>query len=203
MQKRLEWLINQGYSNEEGSVTRTRTTTFLMPLIGISEEAVMKYHPKIFINAYIDNIENREIVIVLNKLDFPEESKNYVIIQNLNEHFVEFQENDEEYLIFYKIPEHFYGDFALVLQGKYSKTTDAYKSILLKIYGVERNTKDHKPTLHDCLYPDDIKRNLYANYLDVDVILIDEVSSRPRLKEYELFKTIEQLKQDYGTHREN
>lgn len=84
-----------------------------------------------------------------------------------------------------------------IIEGKYSKTTDSYKSVILNIYGVE-NTKDHIPYMHDCLYPDDTKRKLYANYLNVDVKLIDEVSSRPLAKEYELFRTINQLNEDYG-----
>ena len=196
MQKRLEWLNNFGYI-ENSSVRRTRTTLFLMPLIGISETKIMEHHPKMFINAHIKNTTDKEIVVVLNKLDFPEESITFILLQNLNENFIECIEDDEEYLLYYKIPQHFYEDFDKIVEGKYSKTSDGYKSVILNIYGVERNTKDHKPYMHDCLYPDDIKRKLYANYLNVDVSLIDEVSSRPRLKEYELFRIINQLKEDY------
>lgn len=196
MQKRLEWLNNFGYI-ENSSVRRTRTTLFLMPLIGISETKIMEHHPKMFINAHIKNTIDKEIVVVLNKLDFAEESITFILLQNLNENFIECIEDDEEYLLYYKIPQHFYEDFDKIIEGKYSKTSDEYKSIILNIYGVERNTKDHKPYMHDCLYPDDTKRKLYANYLNVDVSLIDEVSSRPRLKEYELFKTINQLNENY------
>ena len=196
MQKRLEWLNNFGYT-ENSSVRRTRTTLFLMPLIGISETKIMEHHPKMFINAHIKNTIDKEIVVVLNKLDFAEESITFILLQNLNENFIECIEDDEEYLLYYKIPQHFYEDFDKIIEGKYSKTSDEYKSIILNIYGVERNTKDHKPYMHDCLYPDDTKRKLYANYLNVDVSLIDEVSSRPRLKEYELFRTINQLNENY------
>ena len=69
MQKRIAWLIDNGYTDEQGSVRRTRTTSFLMPLIGITEESVMKFHPKIFINAYIEECIDKKIIIVLNKLD--------------------------------------------------------------------------------------------------------------------------------------
>lgn len=193
MQKRLEWLNNFGYI-EDSSVKRTRTTLFLMPLIGVSETKIMEHHPKMFINAYIKNMVDKEIVVVLNKLDFPEESTTFILLQNLNENFIECIEDDEEYLLYYRVPQHFHEDFEKIIEGKYSKTTDSYKSVILNIYGVERNTKDHIPYMHDCLYPDDTKRKLYANYLNVDVHLIDEVSSRPRLREYELFKTINQLK---------
>ncbi len=198
MQKRLEWLNNFGYV-EDSSVKRTRTTLFLMPLIGVSEAKIMEHHPKMFINAHIKDVIDKEIVVVLNKLDFPEESTTFILLQSLNENFIECIEDDEEYLLYYRVPQHFHEDFEKIIEGKYSKTTDSYKSVILNIYGVERNTKDHIPYMHDCLYPDDIKRKLYANYLNVDVHLIDEVSSRPRLKEYELFRTINQLNEDYGT----
>lgn len=198
MQKRLEWLSNFGYV-EDSSVRRTRTTLFLMPLIGVSEAKIMEHHNKMFINAHIESIEREEIVLVLNKLDFPEESTTFILLQHLNENFIECKEDDEEYLLFYKIPPHFSEDFKKILKGQYSKTSDGYKSVILNIYGVERNIKDHIPYMHDCLYPDDIKRKLYAKYLNVDVSLIDEVSSKPRLTEYELFRTINQLNEDYGS----
>mgnify|MGYP003488443549 FL=1 len=197
MQKRLEWLNNFGYV-EDSSVRRTRTTLFLMPLVGVSEAKIMEHHPKMFINAHIKDVIDKEIVLVLNKLDFPEESTTFILLQHLNENFIECIEDEEEYLLHYRVPHHFHEDFEKIIEGKYSKTTDSYKSVILNIYGVERNTKDHIPYMHDCLYPDDIKRKLYANYLNVDVSLIDEVSSKPRLKEYELFRTINQLKEDYG-----
>ena len=197
MQKRLEWLNNFGYV-EDSSVRRTRTTLFLMPLIGVSETKIMEHHPKMFINAHIKDVIDKEIVLVLNKLDFPEESTTFILLQSLNENFIECIEDEEEYLLYYRVPHHFHEDFEKIIEGKYSKTTDSYKSVILNIYGVERNTKDHIPYMHDCLYPDDTKRKLYAKYLNVEVSLIDEVSSRPRLKEYELFRTINQLKEDYG-----
>ena len=198
MQTRLKWLNDFGYV-KDGSVTRTRTTLFLMPLIGISETTIMEHHPKMFINAYINNIEKEEVVLVLNKLDFLDECTTFILLQNLNENFIECKEDDEEYLLFYKIPNHFSDDFKKILKGQYSKTSGEYKSIIINIYGSERNTVDHIPYMQDCLYPTDEKRALYAKYLNVEVHLIDEVSSRPRLNEYELFRTINQLKEDYGS----
>lgn len=194
MQKRLEWLINNGYTDEQGSVRRTRTTTFLMPLIGITEQSVMDFHPKIFINAHIENVSDKKIILVLNKVDFEEESKDFIVTENLNEHFERCDETEEEYLLYYNIPEHFHDDYMKILQGQYSKTSPSYKGILITIYGNERNTVDHKPMVFDCLFPTDEKRQQYAEFLGVEVQLIDEVSSKPR-KEYEIFKTIEQLKE--------
>lgn len=194
MQGRLEWLINNGYTDEQGSVRRTRTTTFLMPLIGITEQSVMDFHPKIFINAYIESIGDKKIILVLNKMDFEEESKDFVTSEHLNEHFERCDETEEEYLLYYNVPEHFHDDYMKIMQGQYSKTSPSYKGILITIYGNERNTEDHRPNVFDCIFPTDEKRKQYADFLGVEVILIDEVSSKPR-KEYEIFKTIEQLKE--------
>ncbi len=194
MQGRLAWLINNGYTDEQGLVTRTRTTTFLMPLVGITEEKLMEFHPKIFINAYVEDFVDSKIVIVLNKLDFEEESKDFITTEHLNEHFERCDENEEEYMLYYNIPDHFKDDVMKILKGLYSKTSPSYKDVLIKIYGNGRNTTDHRPTVFDCLFPTIEKREAYANYLGVETHLIDEVSSRPR-KEYEVFKSIKQLKE--------
>jgi hypothetical protein len=43
---------------------------------------------------------------------------------------------------------------------------------------------------------------LYAEELDVDINLIDEVSSKPNL-DYEIFKTIKELKENYEPEGSN
>ena len=196
MQERLEWLENNGYTNN-GVVNNTKTTTFLMPLIGISELSIKFLHPKMLINAHIKSKEDKLIYIILNKLDSPEESKDYVLLQNLNEHFVDYVEEEQEYILIYKLPEHFNEDYELILKGKYSQTSISYKEIMLRVYGIQNNLANHLSTVHDVLYPTDSKRQQYADFLNVEVMLIEEVCSRPKLQ-YEIFKTIEQLKENYG-----
>ena len=197
MQERLEWLENNGYITDGGSISHTKTTRFLMPLIGISEYSIEHIKHKMLINAHIKDKEEKLICVILNKLDFPEESKAYVLIQNLNEHFIDCIEEDQEYILIYRIPEHFHEDYELILKGKYSKTSVPYKEVLLRVHGVQTHTESHLGTVHDVLYPTEIKRKQYADFLNVEIALIDEVCSRPRLP-YELFQTIEQLKEDYG-----
>ncbi len=197
MQERLEWLESNGYITDDGSISHTKTTRFLMPLVGISEYSIEHIQHSLLINAHIKDKEDKLICVVINKLDFPEQSRDYVLIQDLNEHFVDCIEEDQEYILIYRIPEHFHEDYELILKGKYSQTSVAYKEVLLRVHGVQTNTENHLGTVSDVLYPTDIKRQQYADFLHVNVALIDEVCSRPRLP-YELFQTIEQLKEAYG-----
>ena len=196
MQERLEWLENNGYVNNN-IIKNTKTTTFLMPLIGVSELSIYYLNPRLLINAHIKSKEDKLIYVILNKLDFPEQAKDYVTIQNLNEHFVDYIDEEQEYILIYKIPEHFYDDYDKILNGQYSKTSIHYKEIMIRVYGIQTNREDYLSTVHDALYPTIIKREQYAEFLNVDVNLIDEVCSRPKLP-YEIFKTIEQLKENYG-----
>ena len=196
MQERLEWLENNGYTNN-GSVNNTKTTTFLMPLIGISELSIKHLHPKMLINAHIKSKEDKLIYIILNKVDSPEESTDYVLLQNLNEHFIDCIEEEQEYILIYQIPEYFHNDYDLIIKGKYSQTSVQYKEVLLRVYGIQNNYENHLSTVHDALYPTTAKRQQYADFLNVDVRLIDEVCSKPKLP-YEVFQTLEQLKEIYG-----
>jgi len=189
-------LENNGYINNN-VIKNTKTTTFLMPLVGISELSIEHLNLKLLINAHIKSKEDKLIYVILNKLDFPLEANNYVIIQNLNEHFVDYIDEEQEYILIYKIPEHFYDDYNKILDGQYSKTSIQYKEIMIRIYGIENNKNNHLSTVHDCLYPTDFKRQQYADFLNVEVMLIEEVCSRPKLH-YEVYQTIEQLKENYG-----
>lgn len=191
MQKRLTWLEDNGYI-KDNIISHTRTTRFLMPLIGISEFSLKHINPKLLINAHCTSTDDNLVYIILNKLEFPEESEAYLITQNLNEHFIDYIDDNEEYILIYRIPQHFDDDYIKILEGKYSHTSTFYKEVLCRIYGVHSNTVSHLPTVYDCLYPTALKRKLYAEELDVKINLIDEVSSKPNL-DYEIFKTIKDL----------
>lgn len=191
MQQRLQWLDDNGYINNS-NITYTRTTRFLTPLVGLSEFEIKKLCGNILINAYIKSIEEKLLYVILNKLDFPEESKQYVVVQNLNEHFIDYIDEEEEYILIYKIPEHFHNDYDKILLGEYSQTSTPYKEIIVRIYGTNRIVDNFRPSIYDCLFPTVEKRKLYANHLDVDITLIKEVSSKPNL-DYEIYKPINKL----------
>lgn len=193
MQERLEWLENNGYT-DNGIIRNTKTTVFLMPLIGVTELSLGHINPKLLINAHIKSKEEDLIYVVINKLDLPEESSEYVLLQYLNEYFVDYIEEEQEYILIYKIPEHFREDYNKILKGEYSKTSVSYKEIMLRVYGIQNNTKCHLATVHDCLYPTDTKRRQLADHFVVNIDFIEEVCSKPRAH-YEIFKTIKQLKE--------
>lgn len=193
MQERLEWLENNGYT-DNGVIRNTKTTVFLMPLIGVTELSLGHINPKLLINAHIKSKEEDLIYVVINKLDLPEESSEYVLLQYLNEHFVDYIEEEQEYILIYKIPKHFREDYNKILKGEYSKTSVSYKEIMLRVYGIQNNTKCHLATVHDCLYPTDTKRRQLADHFVVNIDFIEEVCSKPRAH-YEIFKTIKQLKE--------
>lgn len=196
MQERLMWLVDNGYTHN-GIIQNTKTTRFLMPLIGITEYGLNHIHPELLINAHIKSKEEILIYVIINKLDLPEESKDYVLLQNLNEHFVDYIEEEQEYILIYKLPDHFLKDYNKILKGEYSKTSDSYKQILIRVHGVQNHTESHLATVHDCLYPTDIKRKQLADHFLVNLDFIEEVCSKPR-PNYEIFKTIKQLKEEYG-----
>jgi hypothetical protein len=191
MQDRLEWLENNGYV-QDGKIVHTRTTKFLMPLIGISEYSIGYIHPKIFINAHVKNYNEKYIYVILDKKNYFEQCKEYIVLQNLNEHYKDLYSNDFEYVLVYEIPKHFHEDFDKILNGKYSKTNGYYKDIICKIYGAGRFYDDHRPSIYDCLEPTDQKRKLYADFLGVDKKEIKEVSSIPN-EQYEIYKDIFEL----------
>ncbi len=195
MQQRLEWLTNNGYIQED-IIKYTKTTRFLMPLIGISEFSLEYIKPKLLINAHCAETDDKIIYVILNKLDFPEEVNDYFILQNLNEHFIDHIEEEEELILIYKVPDHFNDDYIKILNGDYSKTTEAYKQIMLRIYGLHKHDKSYLTTVYDCLYPTEVKRKQIANYFEVNYKDIDEVCSKPNM-DYEIFKPLEKLKINY------
>jgi len=193
MQERLEWLDNNGYLNEDGSVIFTRTTRFLMPLVGISEFSIEHINPKLLINAHCAETDDKLVYVILNRLDFPQESEDYLNIQNLNENFIDYIEEEQEYILIYKVPDHFNDDYNKILQGKYSMTSVPYKEVIIRVYGINRITNDYRPSIYDCLFPTEAKRQMYADRLGVDLKDIIEASSIPNL-EYEKYQSMEQLK---------
>jgi hypothetical protein len=191
MQRRLEWLLNNGYI-EDNIIKYTRTTRFLMPLIGVSELELKKLSPEILINAHIKSKEEKLIYIILNKKNNLELLNDFLQNQNFNENFVDYIEEEDEFIVIYKLQEHFYSDYDKILTGQYSKTSDSFKEIITRIYGYKSNEECHLPSIYDALYPTDKKRKMYAKFLDVDHTLLNEISSIPNL-EYEIYKPIKQL----------
>lgn len=191
---RIQWLKNNGYCNLDDSINHTKSTKFLLPLIGITEMNIEKINKNLLINVhYLIKDENIQIIIVLNKDFFNENVYEFIKIQNLNENFNDFKEENNDYLLIYNLPKHFKNDFILFTRSKYSKMSEEYKQIIIKIYSNYQDLNDYKPTIYECLYPTDEKRKVLASYLNVDYKIIGEISSKLDTR-YESFHTIEELK---------
>lgn len=197
MQKRLMWLENNGYTNEN-VVTHTKTTRFLMPLIGISEFSLEHINPKLLINAHCASTDDKLIYIILNKFHFPEEAESYLELQNLNEHFIDYIDEEQEYILIYKIPQHFEDDYIKILKGDYSLTSEHYKQVMIRVYGIAQHKDNHQATVYDVLFPTEFKRKQLAERVEHDITEIIEVCSKPDM-DYEIFKPIEKLIENYGT----
>lgn len=193
---RIQWLEDRGYI-KNGKITHTRSTKFLLPLVGITEMDIEKIDKNLLINVhYLIKEKEIKIIVVLKLDEFNERLEYFVKLQNLNENFSKDFVNtmiDNDYLIIYNLPEQFREDFNLFIEGKYSKMSKEYKDIIIRVYGDQVDLKDYKPYISEVLYPTDIKRQLIAEYYNVDIKYVDEVSAKPN-KEHEAFHTIEELK---------
>jgi len=196
---RIQWLKDNGYCSPDGEINHTRSTKFLLPLVGITEMDIEKIGKNLLINVhYLITDKKIQIIVVLALDQFNEKIDDFVRHQRFNENFerdfVNTITNDNDYLLIYNLPMQFKDDFNLFIEGKYSKMSEAYKSIILRVYTDSVDLKDYRPTISEALYPTDMKRKLMAeHYLLDDYRIIDEVSAKPN-KQYEAYHTIEELK---------
>lgn len=192
--ERIQWLKDKGYWDlENNCIIHTRSTKFLLPLVGITEMDIEKIDKNLLINVhYLIEEKEVKIIVVLNKNSVNEVVRIFTMLQYLNENFA-YHIKDEEQLLIYNLPKQFKDDFYLFIEGKYSKMSEEYKSIILRVYNDSVDLKDYRPTISEALYPTDMKRKLMADYYLIDDYkIIDEVSAKPN-KRYELFHTIEEL----------
>jgi len=188
---RIQWLENNGYY-KDGSINHTLSTKFLLPLVGITEMDIEKLHEKLLINVhFFINEEKIKIVVVLNDKFCDQSVSKFVDSQFLNENFESIVITND-YLLIYILPQHFKDDFDLFIEGKYSQTSEAYKSILVRTYRKTLDPTSFLPTIYECLYPTDEKRKLWAAHLDEDYTLFKEVYKAPK-KMYEHFYTSDEL----------
>jgi hypothetical protein len=200
---RKEWLDENGYVvfdelNNTYSIEHTYSTDFIMPMIGLvysdfnvfdGEEVI-----NLLINCYIDINEFKVICVCNNDNDnFKYYSSTIADKYINNKCFIISEEDNDEILLLFDVPDKYKQDFLLFTEGKYSKMSDEYKSKLVRFYGQISNLNNHLTTHFDVLYPTPFKKKQRAEFLGVDVELINEVRSSPDLK-YENFIRLENLK---------
>lgn len=194
MNLRRKWLKENNLAREDGSIIYTKSTHFIMPMVGyelndfISEQNGFNY----LINCYLD-IENQQIVIILDNCN-DRSIKELLQLNSKNPYFIKFEIEDEDsvLVLFYKIPDKFKEDFDIFLTSKYSKMSETYKKKLVNLYGRQSNTASYLPSQYDVIYPTTFKRKQLAERYGVSVELIGEVSSEIKM-EYEKYKNLEEL----------
>ncbi len=188
---RKQLVIEEGHTKKDGNIWHTFSSTFLLPLVGVTEFDFGLH----FINAYIsldkpyciyaicDNINNVTDIVT----DIRLKSKPTYISTEINQ---------DEIIYKFNILSENYHIYDLFIEGKYSKFPENYKKELLDIYGHEVQRVNYEVTIKNILYPQDYKRKQIAKRLglsDTEWTIIQEVWDIPDLN-YEAYKPLEELK---------
>lgn len=195
---------NELYNNKS-----TKATHFLLPFYGWGKS----YYTDYLITVNIISDENKpRIVFIFDNFD---EDGLVTQLYKLHNHhcFDESWEDDEgkEICVSMKIPQEYLKDYKLFLEGKYSKFSERYKDILVKIYGrtvnpiIEVNLKGEKSyskkaakvSMFETLYPTYEKRRAIERRLEVTLDENAEVFDKVNLEEEE-YLSIVKLKEKYG-----
>ena len=197
--KRRNWLLNKGYYKELYDETRfTKSTYFIMPMIGYVWNDFISYaQDRIYlINCYISE-DRSNIVLVFDYLHNDESQLAFLSKNEINSYFINatIDVNNEELILTYKVPPQYKEDLDIFMTSKYSKMSMKYKQVLLSIYGRETEKESYKPKPFDVLFPTSYKKKQLADYIGVDIEVINqvgEVSSRLDM-EYEIYKEADKL----------
>lgn len=115
---------------------KTDTTIFLMPVLGIDRNKLEEHN---FIDAFLDDISKQihylNCIYILFKPESLEDFQNFLELEK--ERYPEILD-DYDYsggyvVVVYKFPDKFTGDMQLILNGKYSETSEAFKEKFLKV----------------------------------------------------------------------
>lgn len=158
--------------NKNNNIKSTVTSVFILPMIGLTRDMFLDNKTTSFINGHI---KNNLLVIIMDNNHNHE-------VKLIGNSFYLFKETfDTEILYFYEIPN--LPDTKLILEGKYSEISEAYKKVLIDVYGNWENKNSSDVTVKEILYPTDNKRKLLAEGLDIkDITVFKEVFTKPDLE---------------------
>jgi len=116
----------------------TLTTILLLPSIGMSRRALLKYG---FINAYLadidSEIEYRDCIYLLFRPDSIEKFEAFYMRERESKNFVTQYDYEGGYIVLvYSILDKYKSDYNLFLEGKYSKFSEEYKETFPKFVKV-------------------------------------------------------------------
>lgn len=169
----------------------TRSKFFLLPLTFLP----INYFEKtigVYCRCELDKINNQycnRIYVVFDKSELTDDLNKKLIVSST---FIKTINLDEHCIVFvYRILPMFIQDYYMFIQGKYSKFTDKYKTLLVNTYNLKITDK-----IDNVIYIKDAYRMLYPNKkdifdksktLNVDSRLMKEFSSKPNLIEETLY----------------
>lgn len=122
---------------------KTITTIFIVPTLGIDKPILNKNG---FVNGYLDDFDHdldyEDVVYVLFKPKNLDEFKIFLedVYENNKLVIEDYNNEKDEIIVIFKLDEKFKKDYDLILSGKYSKTSEAFKDNFPKtvlINGVE------------------------------------------------------------------
>lgn len=189
----------------ENHSKKNLSRAFVLPMCGIN----YKILPDNFINCYIDT-NLYKVFIVFDKLeDYDEDCLKFIKnVKENNKTYSSYQEDLDEIVLEFDIPDKYHDDFYLFVEGKYSKFSLDYKSVLMKYFGTRGIAKGHKVNEFDTIYPKTYKKLELAKVLydkkDITegVKNIVEVLEAPDI-EKETFKTLTELLETINLNNDN
>ena len=161
----------------------TKTTLFILPILGYTYRDFSFSGKNYLINCYISDIKKPKLYCIF---DNTHDSDDLKLVQaRLTTNFLftsSYLDNDGLELVHtFNLGTDFEDDYYKFLDGKYSKFSRDLKDLLTFAYG--RNSEvGYKASVYEAIYPIESKRKKIAEVLDVELSEIVEVFDKPDLK---------------------
>lgn len=167
---------------------KTDTTIFLMPVLDINRSK-MELHK--FMDSFLDDVSrdvhHEDSIYILFKPDNLEEFEEF--LEQEKERYKEIVD-DYDYIggyviVVYKFPKEFLPDMQLILEGKYSKTSNKFKNKFLQVIRIvdESGQRNEHPSLQWMIFKKaDAIRESWAQDFEIYLDGESEVWSRPDME---------------------
>ena len=184
--KRKNYLASIGKMDNNGSITYTFASKFLLPIIGFT----IKDLGNSLINTHLIEGDKPELVVILDP--DKNETTTFLVKMRIVSHYIIDETIDDELIIRFTISEAYYNVLDKFKKGHYSTFDEFYKRILTRYYGEGVIQNGIKVSMYDTIYPRYEKRKNLAESLGEEVKYIQEVLDSPEM-DYEIYKSLEQL----------
>lgn len=167
----------------EGYRNSNLSKTFVLPMVGINHKD--RDFPLNFINSYVTN--DYHIIMVFDKTEnYDETFYRFLSRMKSSRHLAGYEDLEDEAVIILSIPDFCKPDYDCFIEGKYSRFSESYKSVISMFFGKKTIKDGHTVTEYNTIYPEDFKRKQIAEYLstegsEIDYRDIKEVLHKPDL----------------------